>query len=618
MKRSILSFLFVFYFVLKGFSFNYTIGVGTNVVRQNSNLTPGIAQITYNLLEINSTPGDTILINGGTRGPLKIENLLGDSLNPILLMNSLGLVTITKPIGGYYGLAISNCRYMHINGRNNSSGYYGIRITQIPNGAGLGIDAYSSNIEVEGVEVDHMGAIGISAKTDPTCLNLSTYPFFTMYDMRFHHNYIHHVGTEAFYIGNTGYYDGAGIRLICNGIPTNILPHKIIGVKLYENIIDSTGWDGIQVAMSSNCEIYSNYITNDSYADQASQMGGITIGQPTIAKVYDNIIKNSMGIAIASFSTGTHIYNNIIKNPGLSKRAQGIYVNGVLTGSTFLYGIYINDKACKDTTVPRLPFVVLHNTIIIEKTYRVGSPYNSYSPQGINLNSVAYVNNSYVGNNLIVIDTNTQNSTSPINGIYSSNSVPGYSTLIAPAFISLNSRSSFGNNFYSNESSLVEFINFGNGLYSLQSGSPAVDEASPLPIFNYPFVELDFDGRQRPSGSAPDFGAYEQATYYTFGTTNYVRIFPNPISISATSINTYIECLADPDFKQVDLTLNSLDSNPIQLQTATIPSSECLFGKELVKIPVTWQSAGLSPGLYAIEVFVDQVYSGTVRVLLIP
>jgi hypothetical protein len=617
MKRSILSFLFLFCFVLKGFSFTYTISSGIHLVRHNSTLFPGVPKVTYNLLEINSTAGDVLVFANGTRGPLKIENMVGDSLNPITIKNGTGIVNITKPVGGYYGLAISNCRYIHINGRSSSTYPYGIRVSYIPNGAGLGIDAFSSNVETEGMEIDHMGAIGIAAKTDPNCANLSTYPFFTMYDMKFHHNYIHHVGTEAFYIGNTGYYDGVGLRLVCGSTTIFIKPHKIIGVRVYENMIDSTGWDGIQVAMSQDCEIYSNYITNDSYADQSSQMGGITIGQPTIAKVYNNIIKNSVGTGIASFSTGTQIFNNVIKNPGLSKKAKGTFVNGVLTGSTFLYGIYINDKACKDTSVPRLPFVVVHNTIVIGKTYKVGAPYNSFAPQGINLNSLAYVNNSFIGNNLIVIDSATAINSSPLSGIYSSNSVPGYSQALAPAFISLNSRSVYGPNFYGNESNTIDFVSFNNDQYALNSTSPAVDAAAPSVINNYPFAHLDIDSKQRPSGAFPDFGAYEQAVVYSYSTENYVRVFPNPARLAGAIINTTIECAADLNLTQVELRLSTLDSSPVLIQSMIIPASECNFTGELVKIPANWQNTGLYPGLYVIEVYVDQVYAGAVRILMI-
>ncbi len=79
------------------------------------------------------------------------------------------------------------------------------------------------------------------------------------------------------------------------------MPHTIIGVKVYNNICDSTGWDAIQVSASKHAEIFDNYIIYDSYANHPNQMSGILIGEPTQAKVYRNKILNGNGIGIQCF-----------------------------------------------------------------------------------------------------------------------------------------------------------------------------------------------------------------------------------------------------------------------------------------------------------------------------
>ena len=101
--------------------------------------------------------------------------------------------------------------------------------------------ANSSNFEVEGLEICNVSSTGIAAKTDPSCSNYATYASFVMFDMRFHHNYIHNTGNEGFYIGNTSYNEGSGARLNCSNptVTVNIKPHKIIGVKIYQNVCDS-------------------------------------------------------------------------------------------------------------------------------------------------------------------------------------------------------------------------------------------------------------------------------------------------------------------------------------------------------------------------------------------
>jgi len=57
-------------------------------------------------------------------------------------------------------------------------------------------------------------------------------------DVFLHHNYLHNCATEAFYVGyfNYEYVNSDGGR-----------PHNIVNSKVYKNIIDSSGWDSIQV-----------------------------------------------------------------------------------------------------------------------------------------------------------------------------------------------------------------------------------------------------------------------------------------------------------------------------------------------------------------------------------
>ena len=233
------------------------------------------------------------------------------------------------------------------------------------------------------------------------------------------------------------------------------------------------------------------------------------------------------------------------------------------------------------------------------------------------MNSIAYVNNSLVANNLILIDSSASVSGSPINGIYSSNSVPGYSQVNAPAFISLNSRSVYGPNYYSNESSLINFVSYNSEMFALNSSSPAVDAAAPSVVNTYSFCNTDIESKTRPAGAAPDFGAYEQASTYSFESDQYVRVFPNPVTIRGAQLQTVVECAASPNFSNVELNLSTLDSNPVLLETIAVPASDCLFNGDLLRIPANWSSSGLNPGLYVIEVYIDQQFSGAVRLLVV-
>ena len=65
-----------------------------------------------------------------------------------------------------------------------------------------------------------------------------------MYDLKIHDCYLHHIADEGFYIGSSK-YTGQTIYQ-CDEIV--VLPHIIEGVSIYDNIVENTGWDGIQVS----------------------------------------------------------------------------------------------------------------------------------------------------------------------------------------------------------------------------------------------------------------------------------------------------------------------------------------------------------------------------------
>jgi hypothetical protein len=601
------------------FSYSFTVPLSVDCVKQNNLLSPGQSNQVYNTLQVNVGGGDSLLLDAGTRNPMRFDDLMGDSLNPIVVCNKDGQVIITKPIGGYYGITFNASRYIKLSGKNNALLPYGILVTQLPSGSAVSINNFSSNFEVEGIEISRVYSSGIVAKTDMNCANILNYPSFVMYDLKFHHNYIHHVGNEGFYIGNTSYGDGVGAKLICTNpsFNGNVLPHKIIGVKVFENIIDSSGWDGIQVSAAENAEVFDNYIVNDSWADVMNQQSGIFIGQPAQAKVYRNIIKDGKGSGIQCFGVGSSFYNNLIINPGNSITARGTFNSqGSLINSTFTYGIYINDKVCKDNNVAKLPYLVAHNTIIVPKMYRVGAPYNTWAPQGINGNSFAYIFNSNFINNLIVIDTNVnQVISSPINGVYASNSVPGYSTTNAPAFISVNNKSILGNNFYSNEIQAIWFNNWLSSNYGLQNISSAVDAGIGSIIATYPILSSDMLGITRPQGSSPDFGAYELQVQSNSPVFYSLSISPNPISISQIQSQSLEAKLGSSNLTGT-ISFSLVNASAATSQTLTALTDQLINGERVF----TFAGSNLPnhAGVYSLQLKENGVIKAFANLLLIP
>jgi hypothetical protein len=435
-----------------------------------------------------------------------------------------------------------------------------------------------------------------------------------MYDIKIHHNYIHHVGNEGLYIGNTFYNDGNGWRMNCTN-PTSstvLFPHRIIGVQVYENFLDSTGWDAVQLASCFNGEVRNNYITNDSYKDATNQTSGILIGQPSQVNVFNNTILNSMGAAIQSFGVGTRIYNNLILYPGQSPKSRGSFnSSGQLVGTQFTYGIYVNDKVCRDVSVPRLPYLVAHNTIIINKVYRVGSPYNTWAPQGINGNSMAYINGSFFGNNLVLIDSNfAVPAFSPIQGVYASNSVPGYSIVNNPSFISINSRSTFSSNYFSNELNLVNFSGSSINDYSLQETSSAVNTAVSSTVTSYPFLASDLLGVRRPQGSSPDFGAYETYIQTAQSGLSGMLVVPNPISLSGK--NTFEVRLTDITIQNPTLNVLGVNQNyTLNVLSSTIVNNQLILTISTQQLPV-------QSGLWSLQVSEDNQIKANALFMIIP
>ncbi len=385
----------------------------TDWVRQVDSLPIGFEQRVFNALYLNAKAGDTIAIAAGTRAPIKFENLKGDSLHPIVICNWKGNVCITKPVDGFYGLAFSGSRYIKLQGISHRKKTFGIKIEHLPKGNAISFNEFSSNIEICGLEISHIESSGISIKTDVNCKYMDRFFKFVLYDVKIHDNYIRNVGNEGIYLGNSFYNNGFGLNLNCPpSLDTMIvLPHEIIGVNIYNNQIDSTGWDAIQVASSLQVKITHNKISYDSYAAAPNQMAGIIIGQPSEAEVSFNTIYHSYGNAIQCFGIGTHIHHNLIVNPAMAARLRGVYLqDGKLVASAPSYGIYLNDKVYIQGVLPMLPLWVQYNTIIIGEVYPLENSNKDWMPQGINAMQLNFLKDNKISENKVyfLFDPNKQ------------------------------------------------------------------------------------------------------------------------------------------------------------------------------------------------------------------
>lgn len=390
----------------------------------------------------NIPAGSTICLPAGTRGPLLLKNFIGTPTNPITFINSGGKITFQVPSTNSYGIKTDSCRNIKLLGNGDPATKYGINI----NGAhvGISLDHLSSDFEVSNLEIQNSGFAGMMAKTDPSCDPATQRGNFVMQNVSIHDNYVHSTGGEGFYIGNSFY---------TNGVSTSscgvVYPHEVWNVKVYNNVTELTGCEGIQVGCATKgCQIYNNSISSSGQTPFASaQNNGLQIGEGTGGLCYNNIVKNAPGDGIVCLGLGDNVVsNNII----ISSGSHGIFVDERYT--------------------PGLNFQFINNTII--------SPggngmllYSELIPMNTLINNVIIKPGSgtYIGKKTGVKTTEFTNYTS----------------------MSLDS---------------CKFTNPSGFDYHLASGSPLIDKGTDVSSYG---VRTDFYSQGRPMGNGYDIGASE-------------------------------------------------------------------------------------------------------------
>ena len=469
-----LFFLFISY--VQGQSPRFLITSGTNLA-DGSNPP-------YNQVQ----PGDTVFIQAGTRNYLRIRNFAGSADHPIIFMNYEGVVTMNST--GSYGIALAYCKYVRLTGSGDPSVFYGINIEHVSNGAGVSFDALSTNYELDHVKISNDPIAGLYAKTDPDCTFNSTRDKFTQYDTRIHDNYIDSTGDEGMYIGNS-FYNGETIN--CNGKDTVLYPSILSGVRVYNNIVKSTGWDGIQVGCASvDCQIFNNIIMYDSQAGVYGQTAGFMLGGGSKCDCYNNNISEGKGNGIEDHGlAGNRIFNNLIIDAG-----RTFYPGDQ---SQKKHGIYIDDVSVQ----PDSSYRILFNDIINPKC------------DGIRFKSVISKNNMIVSN--VIINP----------GDYPQDGNAAYVNIPDPS-----SDVTIANNYDAPDTTGARFV---SGSYELKAGSPLIDAG----YNNGEEVYFDFLYNPRYMGAGYDIGAYEYDPYPTgiqdITNGNKVSVpYPNPSNLRIT------------------------------------------------------------------------------------
>lgn len=399
-------------------------------------------------------PGDVICIAAGARDRITFQDIVGAPENYVIIKNCGGVAAIGG-LTSANAIIITGSKYFKVTGTGDTSAPYGIKIVgTAPGKQGIVATGFSSDMEIDHIEITKVGFAGIMAKNDPSsnCADKAAErPNFTLSNVHIHDCWFHDIGGEGIYLGNSFY---KGTTVYCGSLQ---YPHEVRGVRIHDNLFQTTGWESIQVGSAvSDVEVYNNRIYNYGAANTPSQNGGIQMGVGTTGRLYNNFVKGGTGAALVIQGIGeNYVYNNIVINPGgeainVNTRETPLETDIVPTG--FLGGVHI-----------------INNTIIGAGVAAIKENLNE-AP-----GNVLY-------NNLIVACTPSWDQTKDQYDWAKGNNV--VISLLADA----------------------NFVNTALDDYRLLSGSPAINAGRDVSAYG---VIFDMDNASRPTGSTWDAGAFE-------------------------------------------------------------------------------------------------------------
>lgn len=387
-------FLFIFY---TPFAFSQDCGCN-HIVNQSGIYRPATEGTGSFYLDVK--PGQTICVMSGNYTELRFFNISGTVAAPIQIINCGGQVNVNSSYASG-ALIFENCQNFVVSGTGTPSVKYGFLLQTTGNGA-LVANKKSTNFEIENVEIASSGFAGMMLKTDPNACDSSTWRGnFVMNNVRVHDNYIHDVGGEGLYIGNS--FWNVGYNVTCNGNNYQAFPHEVTGLKVYNNHIQRTGADGIQYGCARDAEVYSNLVEHTGLNPFANfQNNGIQCGAGSGGRLYNNVIRyvGGAGIIVVGHYGNNTIYNNIIKRTG----GGGIYANdniGSAQGSFFR----VINNTITHTNGASITLANQNNVITVANNALLSSSNNTYIEYQDGASAVVYSNYSNSLSNAILEDT---------------------------------------------------------------------------------------------------------------------------------------------------------------------------------------------------------------------
>lgn len=403
-------------------------------------------------IKLGVKPGQVICFDAlETYKTVLLKNIKGTELEPVIIRNCGGVATIQE------GLRVSRSENFRIIG-DGSEARYGIKVSTHKSFFVI-FQEFTTDFEIARVEVagynpngqgEGAGFSGMGVKTSPyedcELFSDSTRTAWVMRNVSIHDNYIHDTGGEGLYIGH-GFYKGR-VEKNCR---VKTYSHSIQGLRVYRNVVENTGYDGIQIKNADkDCEVYANVIRNFGTRNHNAHNEGLMLAEGVTGRAYNNFIDTGTGHGIMFQGMGNNdVYNNVVMNAGedgfnASGSKMGVYLddgyfrifnNTIYNSGRFGFVFYNNDGGRK---------LVMNNLVV-----RAGRKLTS---KGADLDSLC--------------------------------------------------------NIFTQHTSSILFRDTLNHDLRLLPGSPAIDNGVDVRQYN---STLTFDclGNPRPSGGAFDIGAYE-------------------------------------------------------------------------------------------------------------
>lgn len=244
------------------------------------------------------SPGDTICLEPGRRLHQYFQGIHGTANAPIVVTNCPGgRVSIGKT--HHYALYLDSSSHVRVTGSGDPSHTYGIHIDGTASGSGVSVVGLSHHLEFDHLEISGTNFAGFLIKQDYG--GTPPLPVPTFAGLSIHHNHIHDVGGEGMYVGETK------------------SPGMLFSdVEIFHNLVERTGWDGIQTSNMRGVRVHHNVVISSGMDDTLYQANAIQVGNNVGDYRFDhNVVIGSNENSMNHLGGGaSSIDSNWFESPG--------------------------------------------------------------------------------------------------------------------------------------------------------------------------------------------------------------------------------------------------------------------------------------------------------------